>query len=153
MDRGQNWPYMFWNRSLHSYRIQVLPTPSLADHSPISNTNHPSLKEKNVKLLKEVDEVSGVCVGCWGRLRTRNPGLQFNLLIVACGASSVGILPSNIPFVDLLSWNWGSFQTLNITYATPPVWWGSGHTGDSSYTRVGLDHVNNMLSLLYIDLL
>jgi hypothetical protein len=30
----------------------------------------------------------------------------------------VGILPSNIPFVDLLSWNWGSFQTLNIIYAS-----------------------------------
>ena len=25
------------------------------------SSNHPSLKEKNVKLLKEVDEVSGVC--------------------------------------------------------------------------------------------
>ena len=25
------------------------------------SSNHPSLKPKNVKLLKEVDEVSGVC--------------------------------------------------------------------------------------------
>jgi hypothetical protein len=58
-------------------------------------------------------------------------GLQ--LLIVACGASSVGILPSNIPFVDLISWNWGdwgSFQTLNITYASSFV--GTSDTGEQS---------------------
>jgi hypothetical protein len=82
------------------------------------SSNHPSLKEKNAKLLKEVNEVSGVC-GLCGLLKPAahpNPGLQ--LLIVACGASSVGILPSNIPFVNLLSWNWGSFQTLSASYAS-----------------------------------
>jgi hypothetical protein len=29
------------------------------------SSNHPSLKEKNVKLLKEVDEVGGVCGLQW----------------------------------------------------------------------------------------
>jgi hypothetical protein len=65
-----------------------------------------------VKLLKEVDDISGVCgllkLAAHPEPAKNMSGLQ--LLIVARGASSVGILSSNIPFVDLLSWNWGLFK-------------------------------------------
>jgi hypothetical protein len=39
-------------------------------------------------------------------------------VVVAFGALSVGMLRSNIPFVDLRSWNLGSLQNLTVTYAS-----------------------------------
>jgi hypothetical protein len=53
------------------------------------SSNHPSLKEMNVKLLKEVDEVSGVCadvsVGALGGPHKSSRG-PTGPRIRACGA-------------------------------------------------------------------
>jgi hypothetical protein len=58
----------------------------------------------------------------------------------------VGILPSNNAFVDLLSWNWGSFQTLDLTFASSFVRLGFGLYNILQY-KCNFWHQNTMLTV------